>query len=353
MPKLNVLHVITEQDWEIAGAEVIALFDDGNYRFNIMAIVPAGSGATQILHRRGIPVGTFDASGTEKDKIKALTKTIKKIRPGVIHTHTSHYAKIAAHKSGVAVRVHTQHSIIPLTFSDRWSINSLSTFVISTTESIKKYLISNGLKPNKTKVVYHGVPQATESIAEKQQLAREQLNIPQDAFVVVSFESLTPDYNYVLNTIKEMPYNVVFILAGHDGGYRDTLIKRIEKEKMQNVRVLVNVLDIIDILSIADVQLNVTETLGIAQASLFLGMSLGKPIITTDIEISKLIKPENSNILDIPPNDIAALDDAITKLKDDIKLYDSLAKNTKAHYRKTFTAELMAKEIVRIYKGLV
>jgi len=353
MSKIKILHVITNNDWEIAGAELLSLFDNCQSPYTLMALVPEGSGVTQILFQRGIPVACYDATvSSQGKKIKILKRAIKKIRPDVVHTHTSFYARKAAYKARIPIRVHTQHSIERFGFFAKLLNNRLSSFVIATTESIQKNLRNNGIERKKLRVVYHGVPQATEAVKEKQQLLRTQLNIPQNAFIVISFEHLTETYDYVLDTARELPYNVFVILAGRDGGFKDKLEERVEKENLQNVRIIANALDIIGILSIANVQLNVSETLGIAQASLFLGMSLGKPIVTTDIEIAKLTETEKFNVLSIPPNNVAALDDAITRLKDDQRLYDNLSKNTKANYRKSFTSGLMAKEITRIYNQL-
>jgi len=353
MPKIKVLHVLTNSDWEIAGAELLSLFDNCEQPFTIMALVPEGSGVTQILFQRGIAVGCYDATSPSlRKKIKIIKKAIRKVRPDIVHTHTSLHARVAAYLARVPIRVHTQHAIVNFGFFSKWFNSRLSNLIVATTESIRTNLRKNGVPSKKLRVVYHGVPQATESVKEKQQLLRTQLNIPQNAFVAVSFEHLSETYNYVLDTARELPYNVFIVLAGRDGGFRNKLEKRIEKENLQNVRIISNALDIVGILSIADVQLNVSETLGIAQASLFLGMSLGKPIVTTDIEIAKLTETENSSILSIPPNSINALDDAITRLKDDRHLYDNLSKNTKANYRKSFTSGLMAKEIIKIYRQL-
>ena len=81
-------------------------------------------------------------------------------------------------------------------------------------------------------------------------------------------------------------------------------------------------------------------------------MSIGKPAIATDFSGNPYVIEHEVNGLLIPPCDPQAMDDAITRLKQENELYNRLSEGAKLRYSQKFTAEIMAEETEKIYREL-
>jgi len=363
---MKILHIITDTNIGGAGHQMLTLLDAMSKDFTAEVIVPKNSRLAPILKSKRIKYHEVPHIADQSFSwagVKAIRRTLKEIAPDIVHTHASFSGRVAARLYRRCKIVHTLHCAFPVPKSRKsfpmrqimGGINNMfSDRIIATSPVAKTTLLEMGASEKKIRVVYNGVPQAKEFPPDKIAKLREKYNIPQNAFVVAYIARLTEikGHDYVLDTAKELPFNVIVLFAG-DGDYEAHLRERIKNERLNNVRLLGFVSDVDEILAIMDAQINASYVSETSSLSLLQGMSIGKPAIVTNFSGNPYVIENNANGLLVPPCDPEALDDAITNLKNDSDLYEKLSKGAKARYNKQFTATLMAENTENVYRELM
>lgn len=365
----KVVHIITDTNIGGAGHHMLALLGEmcknGNYSPEV--ILPENSRLVPLIANLQIPfheVPHIADMSYSKLGVKVLYKKLKEIAPDIVHTHASFSGRIAAKKYRRCRIVHTLHCAFPVAkwrkmFPMRqlfgFMNNRYSHRMIAVSPVAEKTLLEMGAKKRKIQVIYNGVPPARQYSNEEALALRDKYSIPHDSFVVAFIARLTEikGHDYVLDMARELPFNVIILCAG-DGEYQAHLQARIKKEGLENnVRLLGFVENIPEILAIMDVQINMSYVSETTSLSLLSGMSVGKPAIVTRFGGNTYVIEDKVNGLLIPPQSPEALDEAITRLKEDNDLYSRLATGAKARYNEQFTAERLAAETERLYSELV
>ena len=155
-------------------------------------------------HGMDAQVATFDP------KFYATLQTykyiIKQISPDIIHTH-SHLARVAAFKYAKCKRVHTIYSLPRMGFFERLRKNTLSHMIIAASAPLQKAIDEMGIKNVHT--IYNGVHPASLHAEDELIAFRRQYDIADNAFVVTCAAKLFNSKDYILDTAKELPYNVI------------------------------------------------------------------------------------------------------------------------------------------------
>jgi len=352
MAKIKVLHVIAERNIGSAGQQLLVLCCNSSPVFELHALIPKDSELNPLLKALKIPCTLYEANhNTSKAELKAIMREIKKISPDIVHTHATFNGRISIRPIAKFKRVHSQHVVEECGFFARLANGSLNLRAIAASEAARKALLKMGVSDAKIRVVYDGVNAAQDYTNARAEL-RKQFDIPEGAFVAACITELTKDCAYLLDTAKELPYNVIVLIARANGAddYKTLLEARTENENLQNVRILPNIEDIDKILAITDVQISLPQSPGVIPHSVLCGMSAGKPTISSVFD--KYVVENDMNGLIIAPNDQGALDDAITKLKDDYELYERLSEGAKRRYNERFTAAGMVAKLETIYQEL-
>jgi len=338
--KIKVLHIIPDQNIGIAGQQMLAIYKNMNEDFRV--IVPVGSQLKQFFDSNGLPCTTY----AEMSDVK---KAIKLAEPDIVHTHTSHELRILAHKMSKIKTVHTQHSAVSVNFFSKLLSGRLSHAVIATTKEARESLFKMGTSMKRIRMIYNGVP-AIEQCDDKSKI-RQQYNIPDDTFVVTCFASVNPEAKLenVLDAAKELPYNVIMLIAGVADGHKLALEARVRDEKLQNVRILGELENINDVINIANAQIIFDAS---CHQLLFAGMSAGKPTIATS-DFDYYIVQDKVNGLIIPSFSAEELDDAITRLKENPQMYNDMSAETLLRYNNRFSVQRMAREIEEVYLGIM
>jgi len=306
--KIKVLHIIPDKDIGIAGQQMLAMHKNMNEDFRVL--VPVGSQLKQFFEDNGLPCTTY----AEMSDVKKATKLAE---PDIVHTHTSHELRILAHKMNNIKTVHTQHSAISVKFFSKLLSGRLSHAVIATTKEARESLFQMGTSMQKIRMIYNGAA-AIEQCDDESRI-RQQHNIPSDSFVITCFASLSTQTKIenVLDAAKELPYNVIMLVAGVDDEHKPVLEARVKNENLQNVRILGETDNINELMSITNVQIIFDAS---CHQLLFAGMSAGKPTIATS-DFDYYIIQDKVNGLIIPDFSADELDDAITRLKENPQLY--------------------------------
>lgn len=338
--KIKVLHIIPDKDIGIAGQQMLALHKNMNEDFRVL--VPVGSQLKQFFEDNSLPCTTY----AEMSDVKKATKLVE---PDIVHTHTSHELRILAHKMNNIKTVHTQHSAMSVKFFSKLLSRRLSHAVIATTKEARESLFQMGTSMQKIRMIYNCV--AAVEQCDDESRVRQQLNIPSDTFTVTCFASFSTQTKIenVLSAAKELPYNVIMLVAGVADEYRTVLESRVRDENLQNVRILGEIYNINDVMSITNVQIIFDAS---CHQLLFSGMSVGKPTIATS-DFDYYIVQDKVNGLIIPGFGAEELDDAITRLKGDPQLYKDLSAGALSRYNNRFSVQRMAREIEEVYLGIM
>jgi len=352
MAKIKVLHVITDKDVGSAGQQLLVLFHNSSPAFELHALIPEDSQLIPLLKKFKIPYVLYNANHhSPKAELKAIAREIKKISLDIVHTHSALDGRIPISPSSKFKRVHTQHTTEESGFFARLANNRLNIHAIATSEATRKVLLQMGIADTKISTIYDGVKLVKDYKNECPEL-RKPFDIPQDAFVATCITGLTKDCDYLLDTAKELPYNVIVCIASENGAndYAEQLQIRVEKENLQNVRLLPNIDNINKILGITDVQINLSQSPEHIPHSILYGMSASKPAISANFD--KYVVDNDINGLLIAPSDPEALDDAIIRLKNDHDLYERLSKGATRRYNERFTVSGMVTKLEAIYREL-
>lgn len=363
---VKILHIITDTNIGGAGHQLIALLDAMEPGFDLAVILPENARLEPILRDKGIechPVPHIADQSYSRAGVRVLKRKIREIKPHIVHAHGCLSGRIAAKRYGKCKIVHTAHCAYPVaSWRKGFPFKLISGFinnyyshqVIATSPVAQDVLLDMGTKKSKIRIILNGMPPAKDYTPEEKAKIREKYNIPPDTFVVAHIARLTEikGHDYVLDTAKELPFNVLVLFAG-DGDREAHLRARIQKEKLSNVRLLGFVQDVDEILAIMDVQVNASFVSETTSLALLFGMSVGKPAIVTNHTGNPYVIKEGVNGLLVPPQDPQALDDAITRMKDDPDLYQQLCQGALQTYQREFTATRMAKETAAVYMNLL
>jgi len=348
----KILHIITDKELSGAGQHMLTLFSANDPTFAQQVLLPTESKLEHLLKQKKISYVTYSP---QKPEIKAIKQAIRKASPDIIHTH-SLLGRIAARKAGRFKRIHTQQEVEPAGFFARLIAKKLSHAVIATSMTTRNNLTQTGTPAAAIRMIYNGAPPVKEYSQNERINLRKKLQIPKKTFVVLCTAKLTNAYEHILDTAKEMPYNVYVLIAGDDGGYKANILARVKEENLQNVK-LYGTNEIDELFAVSDIQINLSLANEPIPAPILSGMSVGKPTISTTID-SHIINYDTNGII-ITLDELGnleyseALDEAITRLKDDQTLHKKLSEGAKTLYNKRFTAKQMVTDVQNIYKELM
>jgi len=324
----KILHLLTERDTDI-GNHLLTLLPAYSSCYTPQVLLPNNSPLLYLLENAGIPVDTYT-------EIRRVKNHIRQLRPDILHTHSF----IADRVTGKYGRVHTQHTLPDIGRFARL-LYGLGDRVIATTNAVQDNLSAMGVPD--IRLVYDGTDIVQHYSQQQVMQLRQKLDIPQDYFVVLFLGTLTPEFEFVLESAREMPYNVILLVTNASHEMRE------QAKKLRNVRFID--CDHSLILSITNVQLCCHNTQDQILPQLLAGMSARIPTICNNFD--RYIVQDKQNGLVVPANDAQALDDAITMLKDDDALYKTLSERAWSYYSTRFTTQKMVDETEKTYRELI
>jgi glycosyltransferase involved in cell wall biosynthesis len=302
----------------------------------------------------------------------SIYRLIKRIKPHIVHTHTSKagvLGRVAAYLAGVPVIIHTPHGHVfhsyygyivtkMIVFVER--ILSLMTDKITAlTERERDEHLECGIaSTNKYIIIHSGVTlqqiMNTNIDIEK---GKKKLGIPQNSNVIGAVGRLVPvkGHKYLVSAAKKITKefdNAVFVFVGD--GYLESKLER----QAESLGIRDNIIfagwrsDVIDVLDLFDILVLPSLNEGMGKV-LIEGMALGKPIVASSVGgIIDLVKNGDNGIL-VPPRDSDGLSDAILNLIRNKKLAQELGKNGKAKVYPEYDTTVMIRQIEDLYESLL
>ena len=309
---------------------------------------------------------------TDLKALFTLFKILRKERPDIVHTHTSKagfLGRFASFLARVPIIIHTPHGHVfhsyfgpTLTkiFVIAEKILSLITDkIITLTNRERDEHIERRIAPlNKFITIHSGVDldrfmNLNIDIKKK----KKELNIPQDFYVIGTVGRLVPikGHKYLVSAaemiIKEFP-KTVFVIVG------DGFLKPILERHAEALGIRKNIVftgwrkDVPEILYLFNVLVFPSLNEGMGRVMIE-GMSLGKPIVASNVGGIRDLIEDGKNGLLVPPRDSNALRKAISRLIRNKKLAEGLGKIGKMEVYPDFDASTMVKKIDNLYESLL
>ncbi len=302
----------------------------------------------------------------------SIYRLIKRIKPHIVHTHTSKaglLGRLAACLARVPIIIHTPHGHVfhsyygPImtkifVFAEKM-LSFMTDKITALTNGERDEHLKEGIASFEKYVIVHsGVTlDRLMNMSVDIEAGKKKYGIPQNCNVIGVIGRLVPikGHKYLVSAaesiIKEF-HNTVFVFVGD--GYLKASLER----QAESIRVRKNIIftgwrkDAAEILDLFDILVLPSLNEGMGKV-LVEGMALGKPIVASSVGgIIDLVKNGENGIL-VPPRDSDALGNAILQLIKNKNLAEELGKNGKAKVYPEFDASVMVKEIDDLYDSLL
>ena len=301
-----------------------------------------------------------------------IYRLIRRIRPHIVHTHTSKaglLGRLASFLARVPIIIHTPHGHVfhsyygpvmtnVFVFAEK-ILSFITDKITALTNRERDEHLEEGIASIEKYVVIHSgvMLDRLMNMSVDAGAVRGEFGIAQDSNVIGVVGRLVPikGHKYLVSAAKRIIKefrNTVFVFVGD--GY---LSSRLERQA-ESVGVRKNIIftgwrkDAVEILDLFDILVLPSLNEGMGKV-LVEGMALGKPIVASNVGgIIDLVRNGENGIL-VPPGDSDALGEAILQLLKDKNLSEKLGKNGKAMVYPEFDASVMVKQIDDLYESLL
>ena len=304
------------------------------------------------------------APRTEMDFAAAwrLSRVIKQLRPDIVHAHDPHGVAMAA----LALNMSTQPAKPRLVAArrvdfhlgrnafSRWKYRQVDTFICAS-EAIRQIVLGDGVPAARAVTVHEGIDLARVDAAPRAD-PHQELWLPHGAPLVGNVAALVPHkgQRHLIDAaalvLRQQP-DARFIIAG-DGELRGALGQQIRHHHLDKHVMLAGFRpDVLSLHKAFDVFVmsSVMEGLG---TSLLDAMACGKPVVATRVGgIPEVVVDGETGVL-VPPRDHAAMAEAIVRLLEDQALRERMGAAGLQRVRRKFSAEVMARNTLRVYERL-
>ncbi len=358
---IKVLIIMTDTNIGGAGKSVLQLLRNiDRRRFDVTVAVPGGSALVPYLENAGYTVNETERSRDCSFDIGAIfeyIRIIRRVRPDVVHTHSSLSGRIAAYLCGVKSRVFTKHCDIPVStgFPIRQINGMLSTHVVAVCNAVAERVVQSGICRRKISVIPNGVSPVCRLSKEECIAFRKSHGIGRDDFVGLVSARLErckghPVLIETARILRGYPVKIVFM---GEGSERDSLKRLCLAADVSDTVIFTGFEeDTAPWYNIADAILNssLTEAMSL---SVLEGMSIGKPAVVTDVGGNPEAVTDGVNGIVVPGGNSDAFADAILRLMNDRGLYAELSQGAEERYSTDFTSEIMTGRIMKLYEESV
>lgn len=295
-----------------------------------------------------------------------LTRLLRRLRPSVVHTHTSKagaLGRIAARLAGVRVVVHTPHGHVFHGYFGRFgsalvvacerALAPLADALVELTDRSRREHLLKGIgRPERFFVIPSGVdskrfdPQIY-PVAE----ARKRLGLTAGAFVLGCFARLVPvkGVGVLLEAVRGEE-GAVLLVAG-DGPLRGEL-----EEKARRLGVDARFLglrrDVPWLMAACDVVVVPSLNEGMGRAAVEAAL-MGLPVVASRVSgLAEVVEHERTGLL-VAPGDARALAEAIGRLRGDADLRARLGAAARERALGRYTVEAAVGALRRLYERLL
>lgn len=363
MSSVHVLQVLPELD--PGGAEHVVLslarhLPAHGFRVSVAALDGRGALAEKFeqLGCRVTDLGLRRRVSTRA--ARRLREIIRHDKPGIVHSHLfrAHLASARAVRStDVRITVATEHQADPR----RWAMRLLrwtsrnTTAITAVSEDVRHHLVTRGFRPDRVHALANGIEIGP--IDQAVAIPPAQLGLPSDAQVVLFVGRLTAQkgLDVLLRAMARlaMSHPGLHLLVAGEGSERASL-QRLASQLALASRVcfLGHRTDIAELMKTAHLAVMPSRWEGLSLV-LLESMAAAVPVVATAVAGHGELVADGRTGLLVPPEDPAAMADAMTRLLEDRAMASHMAAAACDRVRREFTAGQMAGRYAGLYHGLL
>ena len=367
---IKVLNIISDSNIGGAGRCLINYIKySDRENFDISVLVPEGSllkGEIESAGGRVIEADIAPDKSWDIASVKELKRIIKLENPDIVHTHGALSGRIAAKLCGKKI-VYTRHSVFPVNPRIKKGVGRalnkavneyLSNDIIAVAEAAKENLTDAGVDSKKVRVILNGVEKALRSDSEECARIKEEYGIEENDFVIGILARIEEIKGHMdlLNAVKTLSLEgrkIKLLIIGR-GSFEDKVKAGAKEMGLGDTVVFTGfIADVKPILSILDIQVNASFGTEATSLALLEGMSMGIPAVVSNYggNPGVITHGENGYIFNL--RDSADMAKYIALLMDSPETLNYMRKRAAEIFEEKFTADIYARNIERVYKGLV
>lgn len=299
-----------------------------------------------------------------------LIKLVKKIKPDIIHIHSSKagvLGRIAAYVTGVPCIYNAHGWSFSMNISNKKKkfyatieriCAKLTKKIINISDYEQQLAIQYNIAPkSKMITIYNGIDVDKYNGKFDKNTILSELNIPKDAFIVGMVgrlaKSKSPEtFLKIAERISMLVKNSFFILVG-DGELRKDVEKSIVEKGLTNkVKITGWTNEVAEYISVFDIGILTSkwEGFGLVLAEY---MASGKPIVASNVGGIPTVIENNRNGILVDSNDIDGFVDGILKIKNNKELRDSFITNSYKDVREKFDIRRVVREHEELYIKII
>jgi len=304
--------------------------------------------------------------------LRHLERIFRDRKPDVVHTHSGKagiLGRLAAHRAGVPVIVHTIHGPSFGTFqntaanlvfraAERKAARCTTHFIVVADAMRDQYLAAGIGRPDQYTRIFSGFPLAPFLAATNDAALRAPLGIAPDDFVVGKIARLFKlkghdDLFAIAPELVRTNPKIKFLLVG-DGEWRgrfETLARTSGIRKHFIFTGLIPPAEVPRYVGIMDALVHLSLREGLPRA-LPQALAAGKPVVAYDCDGAREVCVDDRTGFLLRPHDLAGLNDRLRRLAGDVALRQRLGAAGQAFVREHFAVEKMVDDIYRLYLKL-
>jgi glycosyltransferase involved in cell wall biosynthesis len=355
------LHLDTARTWRGGQSQVL---------MTVLGLREQGHRALLVAHPEGVLrqrakeghdlIALAPASEMDLGAAWRLSRVIRQFSPDVVHAHDSHGVAMAATALAMAsptprpplfmsrrVDFHIRKNAL-----SRWKYNQVDCFICASA-AIRKMLISDGIRAERTTVVHDGVEIDRIDLVPAASI-HEALWLPRHAPVIANAAALVPHKGQrhlveaAALVVREIP-DARFVICG-EGELRESLERQIAGHNLEKHVLLPGFRsDVLSLCKTIDlfVMSSLTEGLGSAVLE---AMACRKAVVATSAGgLPEAVADGETGLL-VPPRDDGALASAIVRLLRDDPLRVRFGEAGRRRVEDQFSAAQMVEGILRAYE---
>ncbi len=292
-----------------------------------------------------------------------MGRLVKRWRPDIVHGHLirgAAYAGRAAHMARKPLSICTAHATTAQTHMQRCA------HIIAVSDAVKRNLVAAGYAAERISVIHNGVPDgpwqgAQDELAAQRLALRQELGIPDGVFAVANAGRFIHDkgQDLLLHALTQTPGNAesgvhLYLMGDHATEFGAQFHHMLQSVRgtQPHVAARLHLLgyrkDVQRILPAFDAYA-LSSRREALPLSLVEAFAARLPVIATTVGgVPEIVLHEGTG-LQVPPDDVAALGQAMTRLHDDAALAAQLAATGRQHYEQHLTAERMVGATLDVY----
>ena len=356
------------QNLNVGGAEEVVLGESTNLgsqeiEVGVVALTRRGPVADEIA-QAGTPIHHIPGNPGPRDPAAflRLVRLLRRQRPDVVHTYlivASLYGRLAAFAAGVPVVLAAEQNVYehkPRRHALMERALAVRTYrIVACCRTVGEfYRRQTGVPVEKIEVIYNAVRFGQLPSDGDRAPARARLGLPDDALVLGTLGRLTEQKGQrtLLQAVARLAARrprLVLFLAGQ-GPLRSALVAEAERLGIsQRVRFLGVRRDRDTLFAAMDLFVLPSRWEGLSLA-LVEAMGAGRPVVATRVGGNPEVVTDGETGLLVPPDDPAALADALDGLFADANRRRELGGSAAADARRRFNIEEHVRQLARLYR---